>query len=188
MATEVEVVEALFAELARTIRQDAARKPRRPRGPSATRYQVLDAAEEASRGGCVKTPLPDGSGYLIAPRNPAKSFAFDYPGRPLRVSVPYGRRQRVRVFESGGRGEPETSRPVSNAAAIEALRRIVEGIREHHEWTAAPAESCQCAVTAHPPCSFCENCSECEACGDLVLDLAEHAEVKHPEAAEAATP
>lgn len=166
MSAEVEAVEALFTKLTQIVREDAARKPRRRRtGPNATRYQVLDAADEAVREGCAKTSLPDGSGYLIAPKDPEASCAFDFPGRPLRVTVPYARRQRVRVFESGGRDEPETSRLVSNAAAIEAVRKLVDGIREHREWTAPPPESCFCAVTNFPPCSYCESLAECETCG-----------------------
>lgn len=182
MPTEVEIVESLFAGLLQAVREDADRKPRRRRNsPSATRYQVLDALREAECEGCVKTRLPDGSGYLIAPRGPEEACAFDYPGRPLRVAVPYASHQRARVFESAGHGKPETSRLVSNAAAIEAVRRLADGIREHREWTAPPPESCFCAVTSHPPCSFCENCSECEECGVLVRTdlLGDHMDDKH---------
>ncbi len=184
MSTEIEAAEALFAGAAQLIREMeeryAARKPRRRTGPSATRYQVFDAAEQATREGCVKTRLPDGSGYLIAPSDPKEAFAFDYAGRPLRVAIPHGR-ARIRVFEASERGKPETSRLVSNAAAIEALRKLAEGIREHREWTAPPAESCYCFATSHPPCAFCENSDECEVCGEFVLcdDLGDHMDVKH---------
>ena len=182
MAAEVQVAEALFAGLAKAVREDANRKPRRRRaGPSATRDQVLDAADQATREGCVKTRLPDYPGYLIAPCDPSEATAFDYPGRPLRVAVYLSRSRKVRVFEAGERGKPETSRLVSNAAAIEALRQMAEGIREYREWTAPPPESCQCAVVANPPCWFCENSDECEACGQFVLrdELADHVDIKH---------
>ena len=184
--TEIQVAEALFAGLAKAMREDATRKPRRRRtGPGATRDQVLDAAEQAVREGCEKTRLPDYPGYLIAPRDPKEAFAFDYAGRPLRVAVYLSRSRKVRVFEAGERGKPETSRLVSNAAAIDALRKLVDGIREHREWNAPPPESCQCAVVTNPPCFFCENSDECEECGEFVLrdDLDDHMDVKHPDAA-----
>ena len=182
MPTEIQVAEALVAGLARAMREDAARKPRRRRtGPSATRDQVLDAAEQATREGCVKTRLPDYPGHLIAPRDPGEAAAFDYPGHPLRVAVYLSRSRKVRVFEAGERGKPETSRLVSNAAAIEALRKLTEGIREYREWNAPPPESCQCAVVANPPCWFCENTDECEVCGEFVLrdEMREHMDIKH---------
>jgi hypothetical protein len=179
--TDTDFVGNLFAALSAAINEEA-KKPRRRRrsSPSATRYEVLDAADEACREGCVKTPVP-GSGYLVAPRDPKEACAFDYPGRPLWVLVPYASRQRVRVFEAGERGKPEFSRLVSNAAAIGVLHKLVDGIREHREWTAPPPESCQCPFTAHPPCSWCEHQAACEQCDEIVHEDAmdEHVESKH---------